>query len=47
MASNRSDYSNGAELTVEGGYNVMLGDLVPRPGGRRNFAIEQHKKSLE
>lgn len=47
LASNRSDYSNGAELTVEGGYNVMLGDLVPRPGGRRHFAIEQHKKSLE
>ncbi|MCX8640538.1 MULTISPECIES: SDR family NAD(P)-dependent oxidoreductase [unclassified Gilliamella] len=42
LASKRSDYSNGTELVVDGGYEVMLGDLVPRPGGRRQFAIEQH-----
>lgn len=45
MASKRSDYSNGSELIVDGGYEVMLGDLVPRPGGRRQFAIEQHAAS--
>lgn len=42
LASKRSDYSNGCELVVDGGYEVMLGDLVPRPGGRRQFAVEQH-----
>ena len=39
LASKRSDYSNGTELVVDGGYEIMLGDLVPRPGGRRQFAI--------
>ncbi|WP_392566894.1 SDR family oxidoreductase [Utexia brackfieldae] len=42
LASKRADYTNGSELVVDGGYEVMLGDLVPRPGGRRQFAIEQH-----
>lgn len=42
LSSKRSDYSNGTELVVDGGYEVMLGDLVPRPGGRRQFAVEQH-----
>lgn len=41
LASKRSDYSNGTELVVDGGYEVMLGDLAPRPGGRRQFAINQ------
>lgn len=45
LASKRSDYSNGTELVVDGGYEVMLGDLAPRPGGRRQFAIEQHATS--
>ncbi|MDF7671102.1 SDR family NAD(P)-dependent oxidoreductase [Orbaceae bacterium ESL0721] len=45
LASRRSDYSNGTELVVDGGYEVMLGDLVPRPGGRRQFALDQHAAS--
>lgn len=46
LASKRSDYTNGAELVVDGGYEVMLGDLVPRPGGRRQFAEQQHAALL-
>lgn len=45
LASKRSDYSNGTELVVDGGYEVMLGDLVPRPGGRRQFSEQQHAAS--
>lgn len=43
LASSRSDYTNGGELTVEGGYSVMIGDLVPKPGGRRQYAIDSRK----
>ena len=43
LASKRSDYSNGTELVVDGGYEIMLGDLVPRPGGRRQFAINSRQ----
>jgi NAD(P)-dependent dehydrogenase (short-subunit alcohol dehydrogenase family) len=32
LASPRSGYLNGAELTVDGGMDTMLMDLVPRPG---------------
>lgn len=32
LASPRSGYLNGAELTVDGGMSCMLMDLVPRPG---------------
>ncbi|MFT9269160.1 MAG: SDR family oxidoreductase [Liquorilactobacillus nagelii] len=42
LSSNRSDYSNGAELTVEGGFGIMMGDQIPKPGGRRKYAIKHH-----
>jgi NAD(P)-dependent dehydrogenase (short-subunit alcohol dehydrogenase family) len=32
LASNRAAYVNGAEITVDGGFECMLMDLVPRPG---------------
>ena len=32
LASNRSAYVNGDEITVDGGYANMLMNLVPRPG---------------
>ena len=40
LASKHSDYSNGAKLVVDAGYEIMFGDLVPRPGGCRQFAIK-------
>lgn len=43
LASKRSDYTNGHELRVEGGFGIMLGDLVPKPGGRRQYAIDSRK----
>jgi NAD(P)-dependent dehydrogenase (short-subunit alcohol dehydrogenase family) len=39
LASNRSDYTNGHELRVEGGFGIMMGDQVPKPGGRKEYAI--------
>lgn len=42
LASNRSDYTNGGELTVEGGFGIMMGDMTPKPGGRREYAVEHH-----
>lgn len=46
LASDRSEYTNGHELAVEGGYAIMMGDLVPKPGGRREFAIHQHEEYM-
>lgn len=44
LASDRSDYTNGAELTVEGGLGIMLGDQIAKPGGRKSYAIQTSKK---
>ena len=44
MASDRSDYTNGGEITVEGGFGIMMGDMTPKPGGRRQYAIDHHQK---
>lgn len=44
LASDRSDYTNGGEVTVEGGFGIMMGDMTPKPGGRRQYAIEHHQK---
>lgn len=43
LSSDRSDYTNGGELTVEGGFGIMMGDMTPKPGGRRGYAIEHHQ----
>ncbi len=43
LASKRASYTNGEELRVEGGFGIMLGDLVPKPGGRRQYAIDSRK----
>lgn len=42
LASDRSEYTNGHELAVEGGFGIMMGDMTPKPGGRREFAEKQH-----
>lgn len=42
LASDRSEYTNGHELAVEGGFAIMMGDMTPKPGGRREFAEKQH-----
>lgn len=46
LASDRSNYTNGHELRVEGGFGIMMGDQVPKPGGRKNFAKKQHDEFL-
>ncbi|ANK61950.1 SDR family NAD(P)-dependent oxidoreductase [Loigolactobacillus backii] len=43
LSSDRSDYTNGGELTVEGGFGIMMGDQIPKPGGRREYAVEHHQ----
>lgn len=40
LASDRSDYTNGAELPVEGGLGIMMGDQIAKPGGRKDYAIK-------
>lgn len=40
LASPRSDFVNGDEINVDGGFHLMMGDLTPKPGGRRQFAVE-------
>ena len=40
MASDRSDYLNGELINVDGGINVMMQDMIPKPGGRRQYAID-------
>lgn len=47
LASDRSDYTNGHELRVEGGFGIMMGDQVPKPGGRRQFAEKQHDAYMQ
>ncbi|MDO4680770.1 MAG: SDR family oxidoreductase [Aerococcus sp.] len=47
LASDRSDYINGAEIPVEGGIRLMMQDMIPKPGGRRAFAKEQHDRYME
>lgn len=40
LASDRSDYINGAQIPVDGGFNIMMGDQIPKPGGRKEYALE-------
>lgn len=40
LASKRSDYVNGAEIPVDGGFHMMMGDQIPKPGGRRGYAMK-------
>lgn len=47
LASDRSDYINGHELRVEGGFGIMMGDQTPKPGGRREYAVKEHNAYLE
>lgn len=47
LASDRSDYTNGHELRVEGGFGIMMGDQTPKPGGRREYAVKEHNAYLE
>ena len=42
MASDRSDYMNGELVNVDGGINVMMQDMIPKPGGRRQYSIDHH-----
>lgn len=42
LASDKSDYTNGTELPVEGGLGIMMGDQIAKPGGRKEYAIK-HK----
>lgn len=44
LASDRSDYLNGELVNVDGGINVMMQDMIPKPGGRRQYAIDHHNK---
>ena len=44
LASPRSDFVNGDEISVDGGFHLMMGDLTPKPGGRRQFALNSLKE---
>jgi len=44
LASDRSDYTNGDEINVDGGLSIMMQDMIPKPGGRRQYAIDHHQK---
>lgn len=44
LASDRSDYINGDDLKVDGGLAIMMQDQIPKPGGRRQYAIDHHQK---
>ena len=44
LASDRSEYTNGAELRVEGGLGIMMGDQIAKPGGRKEYAIKNKQK---
>lgn len=44
LASDRSDYTNGSEIPVDGGIHMMISDMIPKPGGRRQYAIDHHQK---
>ncbi len=38
LASRRSDFTTGTAIKVDGGFSNMMGDLTPKPGGRRAYA---------
>lgn len=38
LASPRSDFTTGTAIKVDGGFSNMMGDLTPKPGGRRAYA---------
>lgn len=40
LASDRASYVNGAALPVDGGFNMMMGDQIPKPGGRKMYAVK-------
>lgn len=44
LSSDRSDYINGDDIRVDGGLSIMMQDQIPKPGGRRQYAINHHKK---
>lgn len=49
LASPRSDFTTGAEIKVDGGFSTMMGDLTPKPGGRRAYAenyLKAHGRTL-
>lgn len=40
LASPRSGDTTGTEIKVDGGFSKMMGDLTPKQGGRRGYALE-------
>lgn len=46
LASDRSNMTTGFELAIDGGYSIMMGEMTPRPGGRRAYAKKQHDAYL-
>lgn len=45
LSSDRSDYTTGGEVTVEGGFGIMMSDQIPKPGGRREYAVAHHQSA--